>query len=138
MTIPVQITVDTKAVEKYLKDTPPLIERAMGRIIKKVAFSIEREAKIEAPTQTGDMKNKIATDLYPLTATVSTHSPYAIYVHEGTAAHIIDSPVNIRGVGWRYIGLHPGNKANPFMRRAAEKVERQIPSIIEDEMRALK
>lgn len=52
--------------------------------------------------------------------------PHALFVHEGTRPHDIGSPVNMPGIGWRYIGRspagrgkpHPGTKPNRFLLRA--------------------
>ena len=46
---------------------------------------------------------------------------YAIYVETGTAPHWIGSPVKIKGVGWRFIGLHPGTQPIPYLRVSADE-----------------
>ncbi len=46
---------------------------------------------------------------------------YALAVELGTPPHWIGSPVMIRGVGWRYIGMHPGTSPRPALRPAADQ-----------------
>ena len=46
---------------------------------------------------------------------------YAIFVELGTAAHWIGSAVKMAGIGWRYIGQHPGTRPIPYLRPAADR-----------------
>lgn len=57
---------------------------------------------------------------------VSASTPYATYLERGTRPHRIDSPVLIPGVGWRYIGLHPGTRAYNILRDGVARSGRQL------------
>jgi len=46
---------------------------------------------------------------------------YAIYVEKGTAPHWIGAAVKIKGVGWRYIGMHPGTRPMPYLIPSADE-----------------
>lgn len=74
---------------------PPLskVGRALKQIaqdwnlqknIEEFAFEIERAAKPVTPVDTGRLRASIMTDIGNLTATISPHTNYAFFVHEGT------------------------------------------------------
>lgn len=111
----ISVTVDSDRYKKFLKDAPEKIERIMQNVIYKGAFLIERESKMRAPVDTGRLRASISTDIRPMTATISTNTNYAVYVHDGT----------------RYI------KSNPFMKDGAASADQQIGAIIEDEIKSL-
>lgn len=77
----------------------------------KSAFTIEAQAKILSPVDTGRLRATIATSLgiasQGISSIVSTNVFYAIYVHEGTR--------HMRG--------------RPFMRQAAEKKRIDVQEI---------
>lgn len=111
----ISIKLDATAFKKYLKDAPDKVQKAIGNVVKKVAFLIEREGKIRSPVDTGRLRASIATDIHPLTATVQTNTKYAVFVHEGT----------------RFM------TARPFMAQGAHAVERQVDQIVLDELKVL-
>jgi hypothetical protein len=41
--------------------------------------------------------------------------PYALYNHDGTPPHAMNEVVNMPGIGFRFIGIHPGTKATKFL-----------------------
>lgn len=45
------------------------------------------------------------------------------FLENGTPPHFIGSSVLIQGVGWRFIGQHPGTQPRPFMREARNLAE---------------
>lgn len=55
---------------------------------------------------------------------------YAQFVHDGTKAHKVNSPVMIAGVGWRYIGMHPGTAPRPFMQEALDSSQADIRKVL--------
>ena len=55
---------------------------------------------------------------------------YAIYIELGTPPHWIGSPVKIKGVGWRYIGMHPGTSPIPYLRISADEQYPLLPGRI--------
>lgn len=54
--------------------------------------------------------------------------PYYPYVVLGTSSHWIGSPVLISGVGWRYIGEHPGTAPQDFPQWAFDESEGSVDS----------
>ena len=101
----VQIKVDIKGLDRLqslLQDFPRVVVPKLRDASMKSAFTVEREAKILSPVDTGRLRASIATSLgildQGLTSIVSTNVEYAIYVHEGTR--------RMRG--------------RPFMKQAAE------------------
>ena len=47
-------------------------------------------------------------------------APYASFLEFGTAPHFVGSAVFLKGIGFRYIGLHPGTPPSPFLRPTVE------------------
>jgi hypothetical protein len=45
------------------------------------------------------------------------------FLQNGTPAHWIGSAVKIRGIGWRFIKMHPGTTARPFLDEARARGE---------------
>lgn len=109
------VKIDASQFDKYLRDAPEKVARAIGNMVQKVALLVEREAKILAPVDTGRLRSSIGTDIHPLHATVEPHVNYAVFVHEGT----------------RFIS------PRPFMGDAAETVDKLIPEIMQKELKVL-
>jgi hypothetical protein len=64
---------------------------------------------------------------------LSASAPYASCVEFGTAPHFIGSSVPIDGTSFRFIGVHPGTEARPFVRPTIELFRRRV----EEEMKGL-
>jgi hypothetical protein len=70
------------------------------------------------------------------TAYVGTNVEYAQHVEYGTRPHEINAPVYIsKKVGWRYIKMHPGTKAQSFMRKALDNKRKAIVRIYQAEVK---
>lgn len=110
--IEVSIKVDTSKLDKYMGALPPKLSSAVAVAIKKSAFLVEREAKLESPVDTGRLRASIYTDITPTQATISPYVNYAVFVHEGT----------------RYI------RSNPFLNRASKNAEPTIQDIFDQEI----
>ncbi len=95
-----QVAVEIVGLNKLVQDyngAPQVIKEELNRAVKFAAVRIQREAKIEAPVDTGNLRSQIRfTNLTNGRGTVGSYAQYSIYVHEGT----------------RHM------KANPFMDRA--------------------
>lgn len=111
----VSITIDASRFQRFLGEAPGKVGLALKNIISKVAFLVEREGKTRSPVDTGRLRASIATDLYPMTATVHTNTNYAIYVHDGT----------------RFV------RPRPFMSEAVGVVENEVEKIMTDELKVL-
>lgn len=108
----VSIRLDIDEYGRYLQEMPAHIRNAIGNAIKKSAYLVEREAKLETPVDTGRMRASIFSDIQSEIATVSPYVNYALFVHEGT----------------RYI------RANPFMKRGLENAQSGIQGFFDDEI----
>lgn len=108
----VSITIDYPALKLWLNAAPGKMQTAIKSITRKVALLAERYSKLNTPVDTGRLRASISSDIRPMQATVSTHTNYARYVHDGTRRM----------------------RARPFMSEAEKQVGPQIPSIIEEEV----
>ena len=102
-------------------------EQAEG-MIREATVTIEAQAKLLAngSVDTGRLQNSITGQSSGLIGTVGTNVHYASHVEYGTRPHAINSAVHIPRVGFRYIGMHPGTRAQPFMRPALDSVVKQL------------
>lgn len=111
----ISIKIDAERYQKFLTGAPNKIAKIIQNVIYKGALLVERYGKQNAPVDTGRLRASISTEIRPTSATVSTHTNYAIYVHDGT----------------RFI------TGRPFMTNAAESADKQISDIIEQELKNL-
>lgn len=120
--IELSITVDDKRVKRLLKKMTPAVQKAIERFLIKGGIIVKTQAKALAPVRTARLKNSISSkvDKMKQMVTIGPHvDPYDVYVETGTRPHRIDSPVKLK-TGWVYIGMHPGTKAQPYMKPALE------------------
>ena len=110
-------------LNRVLFGLPHSIEQALGQIGREV----EEEAKQRAPVRTGALRGSIKHRLSPTKVEVYTDLFYAWFVEHGTRPHWIGSPVLIPGVGWRFIGLHPGTRPQPFFEPTARRWREEAP-----------
>lgn len=122
----VRLSIDTAA-----------LNAAVGHFLSRAAAeyrgTLFAAARQNVPVRTGALQRSLREE--PITFSgplrvstgVSATAPYALFVHEGTRPHIIRPrrasvlafPRNGRTVFARYV-RHPGTRANPFLRRAAD------------------
>ena len=128
------IKFDTSEIDKFvidLKDTSEDIRSDVQKVIKKVGFNIERNAKQNIANNgcvvTGHLRRSIATDIRGLGATIHTSNiKYARGVEEGTRPHVIRAK-NKKALYWKGAKhpvksvRHPGSRAKPFLIPAFEK-----------------
>lgn len=110
----ISITLDVASVTKFFKEIPENLERAIATTIQKATLLIERDAKIGAPVDTGRLRSSISSEIRPLSSTVSTHTNYARYVHDGT----------------RFM------RARPFMANAGKSAVSEMETILGEEIAA--
>lgn len=113
--------------------TPRTLTEAMQRSV----LIVEGNAKREAPVKTGNLRRTITSRVEQggRRGVVGTNAPYARPVHDGSRPHIIQAK-RARALFWKgakhpvRVVHHPGNRPNPFMRRAADTsrgpVEREL------------
>lgn len=107
--------------------------------LQRAALVVEAEAKREAPVKKGLLRRSITSRVVSDTrAEVGTNTTYARPVHEGSRPHII-TPKRAKALFWKGARhpvksvRHPGNRPNPFMRRAADnsraRVQTELSSV---------
>jgi len=137
--MPEGITIKIEGLEKLkdaFKKSPGIVREQIQKAIALSVALVNREAKIEAPVRTGRLRSSIRSRIQPFKGIVEPTVDYAIYVHEGTSAHII-RPVRRKALYWKgakhpvKMVHHPGTKANPFMKRGAEKAEGKVQAIFQ-------
>ena len=109
----ISITIDEKIVSRWLSTRPEKLKGAVSNIINKVTLLTERYAKILTPVDTGRLRSSISSQIRPMSSTVSTHTNYARYVHDGT----------------RYMS------PRPFMRQGADQALGQMSGIVDAEVK---
>ena len=113
----------------------------VGPILARKAASITRrivaQARQNAPVRTGNLARSIEADPirfvgpFRIDTGVTAHANYAAAVHEGTRPHVI-RPRVARALRFEMDGRvvfaksvqHPGTRARPFLRNAADEVAR--------------
>jgi len=112
-----------------------ILQRRMRSIIRQVAA----DARTNAPVDTGRMAQAIKEDPivsespFKVVGGVTSHAPYSIYVHQGTAPHVI-RPRNASALRFKAGGEtifatsvnHPGTRARPFLTNAVARVLRDL------------
>lgn len=88
------------------------VVRNVNLLLRKTAFDIERDAKIFAPVDTGNLMNSISTTVMGLTAEIGPTASYGVFVELGTSimapaaflgpafdrhAHLFETAVGIIG-----------------------------------------
>ena len=115
--------------------TNEILTRRLRSIIRQVAA----DARTNAPVDTGRMAQAIKEDPiesptpFRVIGGVTSHAPYSIYVHQGTAPHVI-RPRNASALRFKAGGQvifassvnHPGTKARPFLTNAVARVLRDL------------
>ncbi len=91
-----------------------IAERVSARLVAEVSLAIVTEARRLAPRDSGVLANSIsAVQVDPMNWDVGTNVEYAPYQEFGTKPH--------KGT------KHPGNKAQPFLMPAINKVIEEVP-----------
>ena len=107
------------------------LKNAREKRLKESAILLEWEAKKEAPVDKGILRKYIRSRVNADHAIVYNNIAYALYVHEGTKAHLI-KPKEKKGLFWKGANhpvksvRHPWTKANPFFTRALENSQSRI------------
>ena len=80
---------------------------------------------------TGLLRSSITTTHEYLRKEIGTNVEYAKHVEYGTSPHMIDSPVLITTPNdakgkWRYIKMHKGSRAKPYLRPAFNEIKNRF------------
>jgi hypothetical protein len=124
--------------------SPELYEKAVGKLVGEATLLVEREARLQAPKDTGALARSIAGRATGLTGRVATSLVYAPVMEYGrTPGARMPPPAAVEGWARRHgmtgkgaafvlaraIGRR-GIKGRFYMRRALEKVEAGLPALI--------
>lgn len=114
------------------------IATALNAGIRKSIFAVDRRVKRETPVDTGRLNGAWRQRFGRLTGELVNTAKYAPYVHNGTRPHTISirnkKALSNGKVFFGRVVNHPGNKANPFLKRAVDQEMQNIPRIISSEV----
>lgn len=123
----VRLVIDGAAMAALLSAAGPVGQHLITRTTE-----FQARARAQAPRRTGCLQDSIVkrpiveegntlsiTVVSDTTSCSPTHTSYALFVHEGTAAHDIPNAFGWGpkfGIGGRFGGkFHPGNAANRYL-----------------------
>lgn|SRR3990167_1151960 len=137
MAVEVQIKIkNLKEIKSAFHKAPALMTKNLNEAIRQTIFFVESRAVSNAPARTARLRGSAYRDFQPLRGEVGFKAFYALYVHEGTKAHLI-LPSKKKALFWKGAAhpmravRHPGTKANPFLRKAIEQSEKNIDKFFE-------
>lgn len=116
------------------KKSPQITEKYLQKAIVASSAEIQKNAtKSLVPWRTGNLVQSFGNGIVigRLIARVGPTASYAIFVHEGTKAHVI-RPKTAKALFWPGASHpvksvnHPGTKANRFMLKIAERSNKGI------------
>jgi HK97 gp10 family phage protein len=111
---------------------------ALTDSVTRVAAQAVRNAPVNKQTGGGNLRQSIRSTVSGLRGQVYTDSSYAVYVHEGTRPHLIRprGPWVLQnkrtGEIFGRLVRHPGTRAQPFLRTAAEDSRSYIERTFSD------
>jgi HK97 gp10 family phage protein len=122
---------------------PAMVSRTMRDSVKMAARVVQEEARSVHgfTTRTGHLERSVSTAFEePMTGIVGLSeaaAPYAPFVHQGTAPHII-RPRNKKLLRWPSRGrftsakevFHPGTSPDPFLYQALERKRASVERIL--------
>jgi HK97 gp10 family phage protein len=115
------------------------LEAGIQAGLLRAAGVVEAADVAEAPVRTGNLADRIRKYLEGRRAHIVSTAPYSIHVHQGTGIYgphktkIV--PTTKKALAFQIGGKTlirrsvKGQKANPFMTRGLNKVERRLPDI---------
>ena len=141
------VKVETKWLGEEVKKRAALL---MTKTSFEIGLTVEAQAKELAPIKSGRLAGSIHTRSWDGQQTsprnaddtiskpnekfetyVGTSLEYAPYMEYGAMPYAINKTVMIPGVGFRYIGMHPGYEAQPYLRPALDIARGKVPSLVE-------
>jgi len=151
MSATISITIKNYAeIEQLFTRMPERMIKALDTAVERCILKIQSDAMKEAPVNKqsggGNLRQSIKAMMTgPASGKVEVGASYGIYVHEGTAPHIIRI-VNKRVLANRRtnqvfgtIVHHPGTKANPFLQRAVDKnsdfIDKQFENAVDEALK---
>ncbi len=123
----IEVEVTTRGAE-FDEVASKLSKELRQKLIERLADIAYASAFYGAPWRTGKLAGSIVKQVGDGEASIQALAPYAIFVVNGTAPHLI-RPVNASCLAFEaksgefvftQLVRHPGTKPNPFIQRAAE------------------
>jgi len=125
-------------IRQAMERAPQLMVNEASKAVQKSLVVLHGRAVKEAPANKGistgnTLRQRIRSRMVTrLRGVVESFAPYSIFVHEGTAPHLI-VPVNKKVLANKRTGEifgkrvnHPGTRPNPFLSRAVERSQSKI------------
>ncbi|HEU4752061.1 MAG TPA: HK97-gp10 family putative phage morphogenesis protein [Armatimonadota bacterium] len=131
-----------------LGSLPAETRRKLSQVVRKAAFDVEAQAKVNAPVDTGFLRNSIQAEMKgELTAEVTVGAEYGVLVEFGTGVHsefpgapkqpIVIEPKDKKALFWEG-AEHPvgrvviqGSHPQPFLGPAVEALRPVFPKAVE-------
>lgn len=129
-------------LQSSLRRSPQETFNALNRAISTSVYLIRPILADEMPTKTGKMKANVYTRVNGLKGEVGPNlrvTPYAWFVHQGTSPYTI-RPKTKKALYWEgaphpvALVHHPGIKANPFVKRAFNRIKIPVRQVFEKEI----
>lgn len=137
MSVEIKIKIKNAAqLSAAFRKAPANMTKNASEAIRSTVMLIRQRAVTNAPVRTSRLRSSAYTTFAPLQGEVGFTANYALFVHEGTKAHII-YPKSKKALFWKGASHpvrrvnHPGSRANPFLRKAVDASERDIDKFFE-------
>ena len=118
-------------IKAAFRKSPALMTQELNIAIKKSIFLIHGRSVTNAPVRTSRLRGSVYDNFGFLKGEIGFKADYAAAVHDGSKAHVI-KPKFKRALFWKGAEnpvmsvMHPGTKANPFLKKAVNTSEREI------------
>ncbi len=128
---------DINKMKFAMRTEPAMAFVAYKNAVKLSAILIRTEMKHIVPKKTRNLARSIQSDVQGLEATIGPDirtAPYAIFVHEGTRAHII-RPNKKKALFWKgakhpvRMVRHPGTPANKFIDKTLKASQSKVHTV---------
>jgi len=119
-------------IKKLLQQAPSVTANELSRAVERSVETIGGKARREAPWNKQSGGGTLAQSIKMrmigrFSGEITAHAPYSVFVHEGTRPSTgrfvpgLGKDKKGRRLINPRLGMHPGQKVNPFMLRAVEK-----------------
>jgi hypothetical protein len=140
--------VEVGGIADFFGDALDHLDREMDRAMDAAVDVVANEARLRAPSKTGELANSIGVAVGgsfradTLTGVVSAGAPHALAVEDGTRPHVIrprfrralrfPSAGGRGGFAFAKKVHHPGTDPKPFLEPALESKADEIVGLFED------
>jgi HK97 gp10 family phage protein len=125
MSVIILDTSEVKALGRDITRNARRVESKTRAAITRGAFKVQGRAQVNAPVDTGALKNSITTSIEGLAFEVGPEVAYGGWVETGTSG-----PYPIpNAFGWGITVMHPGNSPEPYLGPAYDAT---LPDIVDE------